>query len=140
LQNVSLTITATESIQLEGRAVSLGSGPSIHVPTSPSTQHSTQAPTPTLSASPNQSVQDIAEQQPGTTSTYSSSSTIVQQEHQQQSLNYHQKLLLQTQNLLNFDMPPPTPESPSEQPEKQPRKRRRKREDPQNCLTNSEVR
>lgn len=30
-------------------------------------------------------------------------------------------------------MPPPTPTSPS------PRKRRRKREDPQSCLTNSEV-
>lgn len=35
--------------------------------------------------------------------------------------------------LKQSEMPPPTPGSPS------PRKRRRKREDPQNCVTNSEV-
>lgn len=169
-QNASLTITATESIQLDGRAVSLGSGPSIHVPSPPppSTSPAQAQPSSGLNlsvlhtslSSPHTGLSSALS--PATTAaavkTTAQDATIdtdpkpinsILSSNQPdtsilQSLSYQKKLLLQTQNLLskqqlqqNFEiMPPPTPESPTEPA---PRKRRRKREDPQSCLTNSEV-
>ena len=132
---------ATESIQFDGRAVSLGTGTSsLHVPTSPAQAPSASttpidinlnvlrsSPPTSQSSSPVPSQTQIGTISPSTTDQRSTNdgddvksiTQLLQQSAQQ---------LFKTQ----LDMPPPT--SPS------PRKRRRKREDPQSCLTNSEVR
>jgi hypothetical protein len=148
LQNVLLTKGAsatTESIQFDGRAISLGTG-TLHVPSSPSTSPD-QVATSTninlndlrsnssdlLRASPQASQEnlDVAT---------ISSPTLSADKHSSndgQEINNLAHLLQQSaQQLLKSqsDMPPPSPTSaPS------PRKRRRKRDDPQSCLTNSEV-
>lgn len=151
LQDVLLTITvsaATESIQFDGRAVSLGSGTStLHVPTSPSTSPAqapsttsptdislnvlrNSSPTTTQSPSPAQSQTQIATISPSTTEKLSTSD--------ENDVNSITQLLQKSAQQLfkaQLDMPPPT--SPTTAPS--PRKRRRKREDPQSCPTNSEV-
>lgn len=136
--------TATESIQFDGRAVSLGSGtPSIHVPTSPAQAPSTETPTEiSLSvlrsespASQNSSPAPTDIQ----TGTISPSTTDKRSSNDGQDVKSITQLLQQSAQQLfktQLDMPPPT--SPTMAPS--PRKRRRKREDPQSCLTNSEVR
>ena len=146
LQNVLLTITAstaTESIQFDGRAVSLGTGTSLlHVPSS-SAQNPTTPTDISLNvlrspssasenSSPAPSNQQTGTISPSTTDNKRSMSdgpdvksiTQLLQQSAQQILKSH------------LDMPPP-PTSPSTAPS--PRKRRRKREDPQSCHTNSEV-
>lgn len=143
-QNVLLTITAstaTESIQFDGRAVSLGSGTSLHVPSSPAQAPSTTTPTDinlnllrspspaSENSSPAPSNTQIGTISPSTTDKRSTSDG-------QDGKSITQLLQQSAQQLLKsqLDMPPPTsPTAPS------PRKRRRKRDDPQSCHTNSEV-
>lgn len=148
LQHVLLTKIAsstTESIQFDGRAIALGSG-TLHVPSSASTspEHQVEAASESsdhhlneLRASPERSP---SRQE----STEAPSLSFLSDDNNKQSAaddgeeikNLTQLLQQSAQQLLKTqaDMPPPSPTSaPS------PRKRRRKRDDPQSCLTNSEV-
>lgn len=132
---------ATESIQFDGRALSLGTGAaSLHVPSSPAPAPS--APTTPLdinldvlrSASPTSQSSSPAPSQTQA-GTISPSTTDQRSANDGEDVKSITQLLQQSAQQLfktQLDMPPPT--SPS------PRKRRRKREDPQSCLTNSEVR
>lgn len=132
---------ATESIQFDGRALSLGTGAApLHVPSSPA-----QAPSATTtpldinldvlrSASPTSQSSSPAPSQIQA-GTISPSTTDQRSTNDGEDVKSITQLLQQSAQQLfktQLDMPPPT--SPS------PRKRRRKREDPQSCLTNSEVR
>lgn len=136
-------ITATESIQFDGRAVSLGTGtPSLHVPSSPAQAPSTATPTDISlsvlrSSSPTSQSSSPApiEIQTGT---ISPSTIDKRSSNDGQDVKSVTQLLQQSAQQLfktQLDMPPPT--SPTMAPS--PRKRRRKRDDPQSCLTNSEV-
>jgi hypothetical protein len=145
LQNVLLTITAstaTESIQFDGRAVSLGSGTSLHVPSSPAQAPSSATPTDinlNVLRSPSPASENSSPAPSNTqTGTISPSTTDKRSTSDGQDGKSITQLLQQSaQQLLKsqLDMPPPT--SPTMAPS--PRKRRRKRDDPQSCHTNSEV-
>ncbi|KAG5666578.1 hypothetical protein PVAND_014596 [Polypedilum vanderplanki] len=116
-----ITINANalaKSIQFDGRAITLGSGTSAYVPSSPTSVSPSQTPVTTATST------DI------NLNVLRSNSSTQSSPHSHNDSDSHRN---EEQALLKQnDMPPPTPGSPS------PRKRRRKRDDPQNCVTNSE--
>jgi hypothetical protein len=136
--------TTTESIQFDGRAISLGTG-TLHVPSSPSTSPDQVAASTDInlndlrSTSPDllRALPQASLENPDVATISSPTLSADKQSNDGQEINNLTHLLQQSaQQLLKTqsDMPPPSPTSaPS------PRKRRRKRDDPQSCLTNSEV-